>query len=138
MKRTTLAVLAAVLVAVALVPMDALADETLKFNAQVRHRFEVDNKDFNSDTGIKSFNLLRTRVGATFMPSQNVKAFVQFQDSRVWGEEPGTLAPVDNIDYVAIADPDTLLPVDRIERPVMALVAARVGQTRLIDNLRIG
>lgn len=98
MKRTTLAVLATVLAALALAPMGARADETVEFNAQVRHRLEIDNRDFDSDTGIKSFNLLRTRIGATFMPSENVKGFVQFQDSRVWGEEPGTLAPIDNID----------------------------------------
>lgn len=38
------------------------------------------------------------------------------------------------IDYVAVADPETLQPVDRIYGPVVALVAARVGTTRLIDN----
>ncbi|MEK6249676.1 MAG: pantoate--beta-alanine ligase [Planctomycetales bacterium] len=38
------------------------------------------------------------------------------------------------IDYVALADPLTLLPVRKVEQPVVALVAARVGQTRLIDN----
>lgn len=38
------------------------------------------------------------------------------------------------IDYVALADPDTLQPVARIDRTVVALVAARIGVTRLIDN----
>jgi pantoate--beta-alanine ligase len=38
------------------------------------------------------------------------------------------------IDYVALADPDTLAPVARIDRPAVALIAARVGSTRLIDN----
>ncbi len=38
------------------------------------------------------------------------------------------------IDYVALADPDTLAPVAQIDRPAVALIAARVGSTRLIDN----
>ena len=44
---------------------------------------------------------------------------------------------VDRIDYAALADPATLQPVTRVDSPVVALIAAMVGQTRLIDNLRI-
>lgn len=38
------------------------------------------------------------------------------------------------IDYLALADPDTLADVVTLDRPTVALVAARVGSTRLIDN----
>jgi pantoate--beta-alanine ligase len=38
------------------------------------------------------------------------------------------------IDYVALADPDTLEPVALVDRPTVALIAAHVGTTRLIDN----
>ncbi|REK07513.1 MAG: pantoate--beta-alanine ligase [Planctomycetota bacterium] len=38
------------------------------------------------------------------------------------------------IDYVAICDRDTLRPLEKLDGPAVALVAARVGQTRLIDN----
>jgi pantoate--beta-alanine ligase len=41
--------------------------------------------------------------------------------------------PID-VDYVSIADYETLEELDVIERPALALVAARVGATRLIDN----
>jgi pantoate--beta-alanine ligase len=41
------------------------------------------------------------------------------------------------IDYATLADPQTLQPVCEIRRPIMALVAAYLGHTRLIDNLRI-
>ena len=44
--------------------------------------------------------------------------------------------PVDQIDYVAIVDPETLEPVDVISSPVQGLVAAYVGPVRLIDNMR--
>ncbi len=38
------------------------------------------------------------------------------------------------VDYVAVADRETLEPLERLDRPAVALVAARVGATRLIDN----
>jgi len=41
---------------------------------------------------------------------------------------------IERIDYVALADPETLVPVTQIDPPVVALVAAHVGSTRLIDN----
>jgi pantoate--beta-alanine ligase len=39
-----------------------------------------------------------------------------------------------DIDYIAIADPDTLAPVEAVDRPAIALLAVRIGPTRLIDN----
>lgn len=45
---------------------------------------------------------------------------------------------ISRIDYIALADPDTLEPVRRLQPTTMALVAAYVGDTRLIDNCRIG
>jgi pantoate--beta-alanine ligase len=48
------------------------------------------------------------------------------------------VAGIDRIDYVAIADLQTLDGVHTIDGPVVALIAAYVGQTRLIDNLSIG
>ena len=39
-----------------------------------------------------------------------------------------------SIDYVAIVDPETLTPIDHIDRTAVAVVAVRVGATRLIDN----
>ena len=43
-------------------------------------------------------------------------------------------AKVDTIEYAVIADAITLGPLPTIERPAVALIAARVGATRLIDN----
>ena len=42
------------------------------------------------------------------------------------------------IDYVALADPETLEPVRDLQPSTMALIAAHAGDTRLIDNCRIG
>ncbi len=46
-------------------------------------------------------------------------------------------APVDSIDYAAIVDPVTLEPIAEIESSVVAIIAARLGSTRLIDNATI-
>lgn len=47
-------------------------------------------------------------------------------------------AAFDSIDYVSIADPDTLAPSNDGAPRMMALVAARIGTTRLIDNMVFG
>ena len=41
------------------------------------------------------------------------------------------------LEYLELVSPDTLAPVSRIEGDVLAVVAARVGSTRLIDNTLI-
>jgi pantoate--beta-alanine ligase len=46
-------------------------------------------------------------------------------------------AEVDRVDYVELRDAETLAPVERLERPAVLMVAAFVGKTRLIDNLRL-
>jgi pantoate--beta-alanine ligase len=48
---------------------------------------------------------------------------------RLIEQEPGV-----EIDYVSVADEETLEELRVIERPALALIAARVGSTRLIDN----
>ncbi|MDQ4079304.1 MAG: pantoate--beta-alanine ligase [Gemmatimonadota bacterium] len=45
---------------------------------------------------------------------------------------------VDDVDYVAVADPRTLEPVSRAGEGTVVAVAARVGRTRLIDNIILG
>jgi len=38
------------------------------------------------------------------------------------------------VDYVGVCDPDTLEPLEQITGKAVAVVAARFGTTRLIDN----
>ena len=45
--------------------------------------------------------------------------------------------PLARVDYVSVAGSDTLEELRVIDRPALALVAARVGSTRLIDNVRL-
>ena len=45
----------------------------------------------------------------------------------------------DSVDYAALVDPKSLNPIDSfLERPARLLVAARIGGTRLIDNMQVG
>jgi pantoate--beta-alanine ligase len=43
-------------------------------------------------------------------------------------------SPVDSIDYAVVVDTESLEPLESVEREGVALIAARVGTTRLIDN----
>jgi pantoate--beta-alanine ligase len=45
--------------------------------------------------------------------------------------------PLATLDYVVIVDEETFQDVDEIRRPARALVAARIGRPRLIDNIRL-
>jgi hypothetical protein len=80
--------------------VDLAAQEKWKLSGQIRQRFEMDDKDFDSETNSNNFNLLRSRLGITFAPEEDVTAFFQVQDSRTFGEETSTLGDgsADNID----------------------------------------
>lgn len=41
------------------------------------------------------------------------------------------------VDYLELRDAETLAPVDAVTRPARALAAARLGRTRLIDNVPV-
>lgn len=47
-------------------------------------------------------------------------------------------ASFDRIDYVSVVDADALSPIDRVEGRALVVVAAHLGQTRLIDNTVLG
>ena len=46
-------------------------------------------------------------------------------------------AGFDPIDYVELRDAETLAPATSLDRPARLLAAARIGRTRLIDNLAV-
>ncbi|MBN2337830.1 MAG: pantoate--beta-alanine ligase [Acidobacteria bacterium] len=45
--------------------------------------------------------------------------------------------PLAREEYVSVADPETLLELDRVESGGLLSLAARIGRTRLIDNLTL-
>ena len=69
----------------------AQSTDRLSVTGQIRQRTEYSAKDFNADQDDPLFSFLRTRINVGVRANEDVKAFVQFQDSRVWGQENSTL-----------------------------------------------
>ncbi len=70
----------------------AEAQDRLSITGQIRQRTEHSGKDFNADVDNPTFTFLRTRLNVGVAATEDVKVFVQFQDSRVWGGAGGTIA----------------------------------------------
>ena len=74
------------------------AQEKFELSAQIRPRMEMDGKDFDDGTTFNSFTALRSRLGASFKPNDDLQVFFQIQDSRYFGEETNTLSNSKNLD----------------------------------------
>lgn len=74
-----------------------------------------------------------TRAAELMRAGQRSAAVIQ-QEMRSLLERAGAT----RIDYVALVDPINLADVERVQEGTMALVAAYVGSTRLIDNRQLG
>jgi pantoate--beta-alanine ligase len=48
------------------------------------------------------------------------------------------MQPNISVDYIAIADPDRMRSVEEVDASTIVALAARVGATRLIDNITLG
>jgi pantoate--beta-alanine ligase len=69
-------------------------------------------------------------------------AIVQARDGDLRGAEAGAVtalkqAGFDTVDYVVLRDAETLENIDTLARPARILAAAKIGKTRLIDNLAV-
>ncbi|MFZ1518551.1 MAG: alginate export family protein [Ignavibacteriaceae bacterium] len=69
-----------------------------KLNGQVQLRSEVDGRDFSNETHPLTFASLRTRLGVEKIFDKKLQFFVQFQDSRVFGEEGNPNTDLMNVD----------------------------------------
>lgn len=74
-----------------------------KWQGEVRIRSEADMRDFNQKTPANTYTLLRSRFGVEALPAENVRVYIQAQDSRVFGSERdvtgfNTLSDTKNID----------------------------------------
>ena len=68
----------------------AEGERRFSITGQVRNRFEWNDADFTSGDGdLRS--LLRSRVRVRGAPHEKTRLLVELQDSRLWGEEAGTI-----------------------------------------------
>jgi len=76
---------------------EVILSEKFSVGGQIRTRFE---QTYEQKYGVSndSLTLLRTRFHADFKPKNFLRGFIQFQDSRVWGEEDTTANALDNLD----------------------------------------
>jgi pantoate--beta-alanine ligase len=74
------------------------------------------------------------RRGETLVQAGEVNAQNLLQAMRQVVEEEPRVA----LDYLALVDPPQIEPVERVSAGTVALIAARVGSVRLIDNLIFG
>ena len=76
----------------AALPTAAFAQEVdLKFGGQVRPRFEYRDPLQLPDGSGESFTSMRTRLDLLASMDDNLSAFIQIQDVRLWGSEANTL-----------------------------------------------
>ena len=59
-------------------------------------------------------------------------------EGRRWGVEGRMARGVGTVEYLGLRGAETLDPAVTTVRPARLLVAVRIGETRLIDNLPIG
>ncbi len=80
-----------------------------KLNGQIQLRSEVDGRDFSNNTHPFTFASLRSRLGVEKTFSDKVNFFIQFQDSRVFGEEGSPTSYTANVDlyqgYIKLIKP---------------------------------
>ncbi|MFC7497684.1 pantoate--beta-alanine ligase [Enterovirga sp. GCM10030262] len=83
------------------------------------------------------------RVAARMLPRALGEAAQAIRDGKAVAEALGAArerlaaAGFDPIDYVELRDAGTLAPLATLDRPARLLAAARLGRTRLIDNLPV-
>ena len=83
------------------------------------------------------------RVRARALPRALVEAAAAMRDGSAVGDALASAvtalrsAGFDPVDYVELRDAETLEPLDRLDRPARLLAAARIGSTRLIDNIEV-
>ena len=59
------------------------------------------------------------------------------RDAEAYGAATLTATGFDTVDYVAIRDAESLLVANGLDRPARVLAAAKIGRTRLIDNMAV-
>ena len=76
------------------------------------------------------------RIGPRVSSSEGERRAAEYIRDRMAGDGLEG-APLGEIDYVQIVDPDDLTDVQNTDGPVVIALAVHFGSTRLIDNMRV-
>lgn len=90
--------LAPIAVLVTLLAVPEVAGQAVTWTGEVRTRAEVDGRNFDLGSTPNTYTLLRARLGANVAVNEDIRVFVQAQDSRVFGQAGNTLRPLGNLD----------------------------------------
>ncbi|MGB8363640.1 MAG: pantoate--beta-alanine ligase [Rhizomicrobium sp.] len=66
-----------------------------------------------------------------------VRAGVNIFDAEAWGAATLLAGGFASVDYLAVRDAATLAQIETLSRPARVLAAAKIGGTRLIDNMAV-
>ncbi len=93
------------------------------------------NSYLNSDERRASAVIYRALTSAERLARAGAKDPGKLKNTMqaVLREEPGI-----EIDYIEIADPESFTPLPSLVKAFVILIAARIGRTRLIDNIVVG
>lgn len=109
--------------------IETLVGQEIKWDAEFRVRSEMDNRDFHNSTPPNYFTLSRIRLGAFVLPIENIKLYVQLQDSRVFGEEKNTNGKFNTINYTRNIDlHQGFLQIDNF---LISSLTVKIGRQRL-------
>jgi len=93
------------------------------------------NRYLDGDQRVRSLRLHQALTAAKELfqggERQCIRLEAAMLDALRFGQPDG----VDRVDYAVVVDADSLQPITEIKDRAVALVAARVGKTRLIDNV---
>jgi len=95
---TVALIILGLLVAVAFLVVPPVHATELKFEGQVRVRWEGFDRSFRGQP-FEGHIYQRARLGVNAVVSEDTQAFLQIQDSRVWGFETSTLDNTQNADF---------------------------------------
>jgi len=90
------------------------------------------NRYLSAQERLRALSLSRSLRLAKQRAAAGVK-----DSARIIREMKASIGRDARIEYIAIVHPDTLEPVTRINGTAAVVLAARVGSTRLIDNIII-
>ncbi len=97
------------------------ADDDWKFTGLVEIIPILDGRDFSHKTYPLNFTSMKTRAGITKSIGDEFELLVEFQDSRIWGEEGNVVARRANLDlFRGYAKFKTALPWDSIHLDLLA------------------